>query len=495
MQRRLYALIFLLGVVDTLFAFTWIQRASGKIRPTSSSLSMTALGSSVANFSKFLQSDVKTKELIDQSSELVYLIDESSAVDESMRRKCRYDLFVPSDPSEWPATSSQLSSLLQRIQRASPPSLEDTLLDAGEWSHFVSLTFPSIDQAAPSLALLRIGADAWELRVDLLEDISIPSLHRQISLLRRVSPLPIVFTVRSEGQIGKFPPNPERIFELLQEGLRAGCEWIDVEACWPIEMIDAFTSLAMRDYSLTSRLLGSLHATSPKTETEVRDMFAACSLGGKAHMLKVVTGATSDEDCRLVHRCGEETKLPYIALCLGAAGSLSRVLNRRFTPVTHPLMATAAPGQLSVAELMARRIERNLLSAKEYFLFGTPIQQSMSPAMHNAAYRALLLPHHYSLAEEADVSAYEKRLSDESFGGASVTIPHKETVGRYLQKLSPAAEAIGAVNTIIKLENEELVGDNTDYLGIKLPISRLLRRTGGRGLVVGAGIVMLQADC
>ena len=51
-------------------------------------------------------------------------------------------------------------------------------MDAGEWSHFVSLTFPSIEKAVPNLPALRIGADAFELRVDLLEDMSPVSIHR-----------------------------------------------------------------------------------------------------------------------------------------------------------------------------------------------------------------------------------------------------------------------------------------------------------------------------
>jgi pentafunctional AROM polypeptide len=66
--------------------------------------------------------------------------------------------------------------------------------------------------------------------------------HRQIALLRDTSPLPIVYTVRSVGQIGKFPAEPERIFALLREGLRAGIEWMDVEACWPADQVTLLTS-------------------------------------------------------------------------------------------------------------------------------------------------------------------------------------------------------------------------------------------------------------
>ena len=158
----------------------------------------------------------------------------------------------------------------------------------GIWSHFVSLTFPSIDCAVSSLPSLRIGADAFELRVDLLEDNSPSSLHRQIALLKSVCNLPVVFTVRSKGQIGKYPDNdPEGMFNLLNEGLRAGCEWIDIEACWDEKLTQTFIDKLNNEYRCTSRILGSLHKTIPQSRPEVTALFEATRLNNCAHILKV----------------------------------------------------------------------------------------------------------------------------------------------------------------------------------------------------------------
>eukprot|EP00601_Ochromonadales_sp_CCMP2298_P027998 CAMPEP_0173277408 /NCGR_PEP_ID=MMETSP1143-20121109/4062_1 /TAXON_ID=483371 /ORGANISM="non described non described, Strain CCMP2298" /LENGTH=195 /DNA_ID=CAMNT_0014214493 /DNA_START=253 /DNA_END=838 /DNA_ORIENTATION=+ len=160
-------------------------------------------------------------------------------------------------------------------------------------------------------------------------------------------------------------------------------------------------------------------------------MFAQCDLRGHAHMLKVVTGAraeSADADCARVHAVGARQPKPYIGLCLGPAGALSRVLNRRFTPVTHELLAAAAPGQLSAAQLMRRRLGAGLLAPRQFFLFGSPIQASLSPTMHNNAYKALILPHTYGLSEHTEVGPYAALMADPSFGGASVTIPHKESI-------------------------------------------------------------------
>jgi pentafunctional AROM polypeptide len=74
----------------------------------------------------------------------------------------------------------------------------------------------------------------------------------------------------------------------------------------------------------------------------------------------------------------------------------------------------------------------------------------MSPTLHNTAFNLLALPHKYELLETQTVGEEIKiAITSPDFGGASVTIPFKLAVIPLLDKLTPAAEAIGAVNTII----------------------------------------------
>ena len=423
----------------------------------------------------------------------IFLLSESSSNAEGVYREaCKYDMYVNENYSQ---AYARLNILLNKI-RSKPPILDDTKLDAGKWSHFLSLTYPSIDEALPYLPELRVGIDAFELRVDLLKDVSTKSIHRQIALLRDNIPLPIVFTVRSVGQIGKFPPHPDAIFKLLREGVRAGCEWIDIEACWPTTITQSLVTNIKTNYALTSRILGSLHVTTPQSKDEITQLYRQSSLEGNANILKVVTGASNKNDCELIHRIGADVSkeygnIPYIGVCLGDNGAYSRVVNQHFTPVTHPLMATAAPGQLNVEQLMSSRLKEGLLKPKLFYLFGTPIKQSMSPAMHNGAYKVLRLPHVYNLNEQIDVNTYKEVLNDPTFGGASVTIPHKETIIPLLDEVKGAAKVIGAVNTIV-IENGKKVGYNTDWIGIKRPILSKLQARGTDwknkiGIVIGAG--------
>lgn len=108
--------------------------------------------------------------------------------------------------------------------------------------------------------------------------------------------------------------------------------------------------------------------------------------------------------------------------------------------------------------------------------------------MHNANFQALGLPFVYDALDSPDIAAVAAALKNPSFHGGSVTMPHKQAVIPLLQGLSPAARAIGAVNTIIRVSSSRLIGDNTDWIGIEKPLSSALgQRKRGSALVVGAG--------
>src|SRR5690606_28214839 len=128
-------------------------------------------------------------------------------------------------------------------------------------------------------------------------------------------------------------------------------------------------------------------------------------------------------------------------------GQLSRVLNTFLTPVTHPVLPVkAAPGQLSIPEIHQALHLLGLLPKKKFYLFGTPIQHSKSPAIHSQLYLQHGLPYEYHLHESDEIPVDIVRSED--FGGASVTIPHKIAIMKYLDSVSPAAKQIGAVNTV-----------------------------------------------
>lgn len=123
-------------------------------------------------------------------------------------------------------------------------------------------------------------------------------------------------------------------------------------------------------------------------------------------------------------------------------------------------------------------------------LIGWPVRHSLSPAMHNAAFAALELNWAYvPLPVPSDrVGAAVRGLRALGFRGANVTVPHKQAVMPFLDALTPAAQSIGAVNTIVVGVDGALLGDNTDAPGFAADLAAQGVEIAGRSVtMVGAG--------
>ena len=122
-------------------------------------------------------------------------------------------------------------------------------------------------------------------------------------------------------------------------------------------------------------------------------------------------------------------------------------------------------------------------------LMAYPIRHSSSPAMHNAAFAKLGLDYAY-LAFEVDNDSLEgavQGIRSLKLVGSNVSMPNKTVVHKYLDKLSPAAEMCGAVNTIV---NEEgvLTGHITDGTGYMMSLKdNGVDVIGKKMTIVGAG--------
>ena len=103
-------------------------------------------------------------------------------------------------------------------------------------------------------------------------------------------------------------------------------------------------------------------------------------------------------------------------------------------------------------------------------VIGSPVEHSLSPAIHNAAFRALGLPWVFVAWEVPEGYAPEALASMERFGvaGLSVTMPHKSAVAQAVDSLAEEAEILGAVNCVVREAGAEtkLIGHNTDGYGI-----------------------------
>jgi shikimate dehydrogenase len=123
-------------------------------------------------------------------------------------------------------------------------------------------------------------------------------------------------------------------------------------------------------------------------------------------------------------------------------------------------------------------------------IFGYPVAHSRSPAMHNAAFRALKLDYHYLpfAIKPAGLAAAVQAIRALGMAGINLTIPHKERVLPYLDELSTEARRIGAVNTVVNRRGR-LIGHNTDGRGFLLAVRAAWKMSmRGRGVcLLGAG--------
>ena len=115
-------------------------------------------------------------------------------------------------------------------------------------------------------------------------------------------------------------------------------------------------------------------------------------------------------------------------------------------------------------------------------LLGEKLGHSYSPQIHG-----LLSSYSYELFEKQP-HELEAFLKSGDFHGLNVTIPYKKAVIPFLDRLSPVAEKLGAVNTIVRREDGSLVGHNTDYFGFRTMVEASgLTVAGKKSLVLGSG--------
>lgn len=128
-------------------------------------------------------------------------------------------------------------------------------------------------------------------------------------------------------------------------------------------------------------------------------------------------------------------------------------------------------------------------------IIGHPLSHTLSPVLHNWAFRDLDIQASYHVWDTSPdkLPAFMAALRTLPIHGASVTIPHKETVMPLIDALTETARLIGAVNTLY-WENDKLWGGNTDVAGFMAPLTAH-GIAPGTALILGAGGAARAALC
>ncbi len=265
-------------------------------------------------------------------------------------------------------------------------------------------------------------ADLVELRLDSVSD---PNVAGALEGRRR----PSIVTCRPVWEGGQFKGSEEERRRILAEALALGAEYVDVEWRAGFDDLIALTGgrrivLSMHDYAAMPADLGDSARAMRATGAEV---------------IKIAGTANSLSDCvRLLDIGTTQGKQGgMVLIAMGEQGLASRVLAGRFESSWTYAGALSSVGQLGAATMLEEYRFRSVTETTDvYGVVGSPVAHSVSPAMHNAAFRAARLDAVYLPLRAADAGDFDAFARAIGLKGASVTIPFKvalcESRGRSL---------------------------------------------------------------
>ncbi len=129
---------------------------------------------------------------------------------------------------------------------------------------------------------------------------------------------------------------------------------------------------------------------------------------------------------------------------------------------------------------------------KKYLVIGNPIEHSLSPNLHNYWIKNNNIDAFYEKRKlvEKEIKNLILEIKEKKIAGVNITVPFKNTVIPYLDKLSPESESTQSVNTLY-LENNKIIGHNTDIDGFEFGIKKTKYEVAGKKvLILGSGGVV-----
>jgi 3-dehydroquinate dehydratase / shikimate dehydrogenase len=327
--------------------------------------------------------------------------------------------------------------------------------------------------SARSLAELRAArdhasADLVELRLDALDAIDVAGALAD----RR---LPVIVTCRASWEGGLFQGSEEDRLRVLQDAIRQGAEYVDIE--WRADR----GRLRLND---RTRVVLSHHDFSA-TPADLADRVAAMRAERPAVVKVAVTPARLGDCLRL--REVMTIDVAHVAIAMGPLGRVTRLCPWLFgSEWTYG--GTIAPGQVSARELIdLYRVRGGSATTAIYAVTGAPLAHSASPAMHNAAFRAVGLDAVYVPLETADGEELLAVADALGVRGVSVTAPLKPAMFERAVEVDDLSSRIGAVNTL-RRRHDGWEARNFDASGFLAPLERRrVNLRGMRAVVLGAG--------
>jgi 3-dehydroquinate dehydratase/shikimate dehydrogenase len=286
---------------------------------------------------------------------------------------------------------------------------------------------------------------------------------------------------RREGG-GKLPGSVDHELHWLIQAREAGCQWCDVE----VETLRKLPCESLREYPVPRRVMLSLHDfdRTPDLPRTINPPAHGC-----VDAVKIAAEARTIHDSLRLLRLARNSK-NFIAAPMGEIGLPARILAlREGSALAYaPVAAATAPGQVSLDDMKhLYRAHALTRRTRVYGVIGDRVGHSFSPLLHNTGFVARHVDAVYLPFLVKDLRDFLKAVPEFGIRGFSITIPHKQSILKYLKECDPLAAEIGAVNTVVVRHDGLLFGCNTDYVGILRALEKKLALAGSRVLIFGAG--------
>lgn len=319
------------------------------------------------------------------------------------------------------------------------------------------------------------GADLVEMRLDWVD-----RPDAQAALEGRLRP--VILTCRAAWEGGRFTGSEEARRRILEAGIAAGAEFVDIEAraSFAPELIRARRG---RGVVLSTHVFGPVPA-------DLENRWKTLKSSG-AEVVKLAAEAQSLSDALRIMALADvdrsEIDPGHVLVAMGEPGIASRVLAARLRNRWTYAGDGVAPGQLSPNRLLKEFRVRDLKPGTAiYGVVGNPVSHSLSPVMHNAGFVHFGMDAVYLPLQACDANDFVKFANSIGLAGASITSPFKIALMDRVDDLDPLARRVGAINTLI-VRDGRWRGANTDVYGFSTPLSARMKVKGVRASVLGAG--------
>jgi 3-dehydroquinate dehydratase/shikimate dehydrogenase len=360
----------------------------------------------------------------------------------------------------------------------------------------LDLICTAIQASTPGEMLQRANAALRDTR---FLEFRLDSLPRPSAVLPKVKAflaehrnVTAIATCRRKPHGGSFIGALPEELEVLIKAARAGCRIVDLE----VESAEEASPARFEKFRAALQRAGAalLISSHDFARTRALDKAADRIASFEPDIIKVVSTAQTLSDNLAVLRLLQDrsARARIVAIAMGEEGLVSRVLGPRtgsaFTLASLEDGSETAPGQVSARTLKSLyRIGKLNSETRIFGVAGNPIAHSLSPLLHNTAFRregvnAVLLP--LKVRALSDLLALTLELP---LCGVAVTMPLKREVLPHLAHMDPLTEKIGACNTLRVAADGKLYGFNTDVAGVVRPLQKRIELRGARVAVLGAG--------